>query len=381
MAGSRVSGVERLLTDRETSSPALAPWQRLPRRTLTIALSVLPLVALANVAVLVWSLGGVDLVGRLVAPGLLLLAAAIAFVPMLANSLRFALWGRFLGVGLGFRGGLKVVTGTMVTNSITPSAAGGMPIKMLFLVGEGVPARRAATLISLQTAEDTLVMTSLATLCVTFSGFQLADFFGRQRGLVMQIEADLALIAAIGLGAIALIAGLIGALRAGLLGEGPRARAAALIARARDFGAHVATDWLGVMRSGKGMALANLALALAQWLARFSIAGLVLAAFGQEWQPALFWLLQYLVQSISSVVPTPGGAGGAEAGFLLLFAPFVAAGVLVAAMSSWRLIFFYLPLAGAALVFFLLQRAARLRSAETDPLDAADPAVVPQPAE
>lgn len=381
MAGSRVSGVERLLTDRETSSPALAPWQRLPRRTLTIALSVLPLVALANVAVLVWSLGGLDLVGRLVAPGLLLLAAAIAFVPMLANSLRFALWGRFLGVGLGFRGGLKVVTGTMVTNSITPSAAGGMPIKMLFLVGEGVPARRAATLISLQTAEDTLVMTSLATLCVTFSGFQLADFFGRQRGLVMQIEADLALIAAIGLGAIALIAGLIGALRAGLLGEGPRARAAALIARARDFGAHVATDWLGVMRSGKGMALANLALALAQWLARFSIAGLVLAAFGQEWQPALFWLLQYLVQSISSVVPTPGGAGGAEAGFLLLFAPFVAAGVLVAAMSSWRLIFFYLPLAGAALVFFLLQRAARLRSAETDPLDAADPAVVPQPAE
>jgi uncharacterized membrane protein YbhN (UPF0104 family) len=381
VAGSRVSGVERLLTDRETSSPALAPWQRLPRRTLTIALSVLPLVALANVAVLVWSLGGLDLVGRLVAPGLLLLAAAIAFVPMLANSLRFALWGRFLGVGLGFRGGLKVVTGTMVTNSITPSAAGGMPIKMLFLVGEGVPARRAATLISLQTAEDTLVMTSLATLCVTFSGFQLADFFGRQRGLVMQIEADLALIAAIGLGAIALIAGLIGALRAGLLGEGPRARAAALIARARDFGAHVATDWLGVMRSGKGMALANLALALAQWLARFSIAGLVLAAFGQEWQPALFWLLQYLVQSISSVVPTPGGAGGAEAGFLLLFAPFVAAGVLVAAMSSWRLIFFYLPLAGAALVFFLLQRAARLRSAETDPLDAADPAVVPQPAE
>ena len=380
MAGSRVSGVERLLTDRETSSPALAPWQRLPRRTLTIALSVLPLVALANVAVLVWSRGGLDLVG-LVAPGLLLLAAAIAFVPMLANSLRFALWGRFLGVGLGFRGGLKVVTGTMVTNSITPSAAGGMPIKMLFLVGEGVPARRAATLISLQTAEDTLVMTSLATLCVTFSGFQLADFFGRQRGLVMQIEADLALIAAIGLGAIALIAGLIGALRAGLLGEGPRARAAALIARARDFGAHVATDWLGVMRSGKGMALANLALALAQWLARFSIAGLVLAAFGQEWQPALFWLLQYLVQSISSVVPTPGGAGGAEAGFLLLFAPFVAAGVLVAAMSSWRLIFFYLPLAGAALVFFLLQRAARLRSAETDPLDAADPAVVPQPAE
>lgn len=381
MAGPRKAGLERLLTDRETSSPALAPWQRLPRRTLTIALSVLPLVALANVAVLVWSLGGVDLVGRLVAPGLLLVAAAIAFVPMLANSLRFALWGRFLGVGLGFRGGLKVVTGTMVTNSITPSAAGGMPIKMLFLINEGVPARRAATLISLQTAEDTLVMTSLAALCLTLSGFQLVDFLGRQPGLINEIETDLALLAGIVGGVLALVAALAAAVAAGLMGAGPRARAAALLARARDFGGHVVSDWLGVMRRGKGMALANLALALAQWLARFSMAGIVLAAFGQDWHPALYWLLQYLVQSISSVVPTPGGAGGAEAGFLLLFAPFVAAGVLVAAMSTWRLIFFYLPLAGAALVFFLLQRAARLRSDETDPLDAADPAVVPQPAE
>jgi uncharacterized membrane protein YbhN (UPF0104 family) len=366
------------LSQADTSSAALAPWQRLPRRTLTIALSVLPLVALANVAVLVWSLGGIDLAGRLVAPGLLLLAGLIAFVPMLANSLRFALWSRFLGLGLGFRGGLKVVTGTMVTNSITPSAAGGVPIKVLFLIAEGVPARRAATLISLQTAEDTLVMTSLAALCLALSGFQLFDFFAREAGLVNEIETDLAVIAGVAGSVLVLLAGLAGLLAAGLLGKRLRARAGALIARARDFGGHVVRDWVGVLRRGKGIALANLMLALAQWLARFSMAGIVLAAFGQEWRPALYWLLQYLVQSVSSVVPTPGGAGGAEAGFLLLFAPFVAAGVLVAAMSTWRLIFFYLPLTGAALVFFLLQRSARLGGGVP-----AVPAITPeaQPAE
>lgn len=371
MAWPGEAGAERLLSDPETSPAALAPWQRLPRRTLAIALSVLPLVALANIAVLVWSLGGIDLAGRLVAPGLLLVAVAVAFVPMLVNSLRFALWGRFLGLGLGFRGGLKVVTGTMVANSITPSAAGGVPIKILFLIGEGVPARRAATLISLQTAEDTLVMASLAALCLTLSGFQLADFLGRQHLLVSEIETDLSLVAVIGAGVAVLLVALATALMAGLLGAGLRARAAALLARVRDFGRHVVRDWLGVLRRGKGVALANLALALAQWLARFSMAGIVLAAFGQEWHPALYWLLQYLVQSISSVVPTPGGAGGAEAGFLLLFAPFVAAGVLVAAMSTWRLIFFYLPLASAALVFFLLQRspAPRLPAAEPQPAE------------
>lgn len=357
------------------SEATLAPWQRLPRRTLTIALSVLPVVAFANVVVLVWSLGGIDLAGRIVAPGLLPLACAIAFVPMLANSMRIALWSRFLGLGLGFRGGLKVMTGTMITNSITPSSAGGVPIKVLFLVGEGVPARRAATLISFQTAEDAAVLFSLVALGIGFSGFQLVEFVARQPDLVQRIEADLTLIGTVALGAGLLLSGLGGALAAGWLGKGPRTRAAGMLARLRDFAGHVVSDWLGVARRGKGVAFANLLLALVQWLARFSIAGLVLAAFGQGWHPALYWLLQYLVQAISSVVPTPGGAGGAEAAFLLLFAPFVGAGVLVAAMSTWRLIFFYLPLAGASLAFFVLQRAARQRAG------AAELATLPQPAE
>lgn len=356
--------------------PILVPWHRLPPRTVKIALSVLPVVALANIAVLVWSLGGVNLAGRIVAPGLLLLAAAIAFVPMLANSLRFALWSRFLGLGLGFRGGLKVVTGTMITNSITPSAAGGVPIKVLFLIGQGVTPRRAATLISLQTAEDVLVLSAMVTMCLAFSGFQLVDFLSQQPGLLERFEASVVLAGWIAMGGLAALAGLSAAIASGLLGARLRTRVAGIVTRVRSFSGHVVGDWLRVLRRGKGVALVNLVLALAQWLARFSMAGIVLAAFGEAWHPALYWLLQYMVQSISSVVPTPGGAGGAEAGFLLLFAPFVARSVLVPAMSAWRLIFFYLPLAGAALVFFLLHRAARRRPAVSDPL-----APQPHPAE
>lgn len=348
-----------------------------------IALSVLPLVALANIAVLVWSLGGIDLAGRIVAPGLLGLAAMLALVPLLANSVRLALWSRFLGLGLGFRGALKVITGAMVTNSVTPSAAGGAPIKLLFLIGEGVSPRAAATLISFQTAEDALVMWSLLAVCLGFSGFQLFDFLSSQPGLLLRIEENLAIAGWIGLAVVIALAVLTGALWSGLLGERLRVRTTAIANRARSFGAHIVSDWLGVMRRGKVMALANLALALTQWVARFSIAGLVLAGFGEGWHPALYWLLQYLVQSISSVVPTPGGVGGAEAGFLLLFAPFVSAGSLVPAMSAWRLLFFYLPLAVAALTFFALHRAAR-RARAADPEaneTAAGPEPVPHPAE
>lgn len=359
----------------------MAPWNRLSRRTLTIALSVLPLVAILNIGLLVWSLGGIDLSARIVAPGLILLAAALAFVPLLANSLRFALWSRFLGLGLGFRGGLKVVTGTMIANSITPSAAGGAPIKILFLIGEGVSPRRAATLISLQTAEDVLVLSATVSICLALSGFQLIDFLDQQPGLLVRIEASLALAGWIGAGLVVVLTALGWALASGFLGQRLRARAARISARVRSFAGQILNDWLGVIRRGKGFALANLALALAQWLARFSMAGIVLAAFGEAWRPALYWLLQYLVQSISSAVPTPGGAGGAEAGFLLLFAPFVAAGVLVPAMSAWRLIFFYLPLSGAALLFFLLHRGARHRAPEPKRDDGAATPPLVQPAE
>lgn len=364
-----------------------SPWQRLPRRTLMFALSVLPLVALANIAVLIWSLGGQEVAWQIAAPEMLGIAAGLALVPMLANALRIGLWSRFLDLGLGFRGGLKVVTGTMVANSITPTAAGGVPIKVLFLMGEGVSARRAATMISLQTAEDAVVMSSLVAACLAISGFQLLDFLAAQPGLIDRIQANLALAGVIAAGVLVAVAVLITAVRAGVLGHRLRTRAQQLARRGRRFAAQVMHDWLGVLQRGKGVALANLLLALIQWLARFSIAGIVLAGLGQEWHPALYWLLQYLVQSISSVVPTPGGAGGAEAGFLLLFAPFVAAGALVPAMSGWRLIFYYLPLIGAALLFFLLHRADRRRHDARDPAAIAplpvplSPTVEGQPAE
>lgn len=329
---------------------------KLPRKTLTIALSVLPVVALVNIAVLVWSLGGIDLGQRLVAPHLLALAALLVFVPMIANSLRLMMWGRFLNLGLGFASALRVMTGTMIANSVTPSAAGGMPIKVMLLLGEGIAARRGISLISFQAAEDALVIFGLVSLSLAVTGFAMFDFLAADASFFTQLGQSLRKVAlvAIGLGlALALIVALLvtGAL-------GPRLhdwvvrrwqplKASAII---------IGGDWGALARRGKRIALCNLCLALLQWVVRFSIAGLVLAAFGTEWQPTLFWLLQYLVQSISSTVPTPGGAGGAEAGFLLLFSPFVERAVLVPAMSTWRLLFFYLPLAGAAVIFFILRR-------------------------
>lgn len=329
---------------------------RLPRRTLAIALSLLPFVALVNIAVLVWSLGGIDLAQRLVAPHLLALAALLVFVPMFANSLRLMMWGRFLGLGLGFGSALRVMTGTMVANSVTPTAAGGMPIKVLLLMGEGIAARRGVSLISFQAAEDALVLFGLVTLSLAVSGFAMFDFLASDTAYFANLEQALRTAALVALGLLLALTLIGGLFVTGVLGSRLRDWSARRWRPLRASAAIIAGDWRALAYRGKRIALCNLCLALLQWIVRFSIAGLVLAAFGTGWQPALFWLLQYLVQSISSTVPTPGGAGGAEAGFLLLFAPFVERAVLVPAMSTWRLLFFYLPLAGAAVIFFFLRR-------------------------
>jgi uncharacterized protein (TIRG00374 family) len=329
---------------------------KLPRKTLAIALSVLPIVALVNIAVLVWSLGGIDLSERLIAPQLLVLVALLVFVPMLANSLRLMVWGRFLELGLGFGGALRVITGTMVANSITPSAAGGTPIKLLLLMGEGVATRRGVSLLSFQAAEDALVLFGLVGVSIAVSGFGMFDFLVTDTTYFASLEQGVRTASVVVLGLIGAMAVIGALLAAGVLGSRLRGWVARRSRQVKTSAAVVLSDWAALARRGKRIALFNLCLALLQWSVRFSIAGLVLAAFGIAWQPALFWLLQYLVQMISSTVPTPGGVGGAEAGFLLLFAPFVARAVLFPAMSTWRLLFFYLPLAGAAVIFFVLRR-------------------------
>nr|WP_281501198.1 lysylphosphatidylglycerol synthase domain-containing protein [Erythrobacter sp. F6033] len=331
----------------------------MPRRTLTIALSILPLVALGNVAVLIYALGGIDLSEKLVAPGLLGLVTLLVFVPMISNSIRLAIWARFLNLDFGFMKALKVITGTMVTNSITPSSTGAMPIKVLFLLGEGVDSRRSITLISFQAAEDTFMTLSMVALCLGVTGYAMLGVVGSDPEIVTRLNGTIESALWIVGGVVLAIAAGLTLIATGAFGATVRDWSFRILRRAKIHIIQIASDWASVFRQGKGLALINLGLTALQWAVRFSIAGLVLAAFGVEWQPALFWLLQWLVQTISSIVPTPGGAGGAEAAFLLLFAPFVVMGVLVPAMSTWRLMHFYLPLVGAALTFFLLHRRDR----------------------
>ncbi|MEW4448352.1 flippase-like domain-containing protein [Qipengyuania sp. JC766] len=334
-------------------------WKLSPRGW-AIALSILPLLALANIVALFVSLDGVPLADRLVRPEFLVAACIVVFVPWTCNTIRLLLWSRFLGLGLRPSASVRIVIGTTVANAVTPSATGGAPIRWLMMVSEGIPSARALTLLTFQMAEDFVALFSLVLLAVILTGFAAFAALSSDPAIVRSVGGSVQTVMTVGAAAFVVVVGLVVAAVKGWLGSRVRDLLVRFARRLRAIVASVAEDWSAMLRNGKGMVAANLALSATQWGARFTIAALVLAAFGADWQPVLYWLLQYLVQAISSVIPTPGGSGAAEAAFLLLFSPFTDRDVLVPAVSIWRLVFFYLPLIVGALLFFVLNQR-RLR--------------------
>ncbi len=333
------------------------PWKRLA----SLAIWLVPLFAIINIGILATAMRGP--VGGLLqqSPFLLVLAATMALTPMTCEMLRLRLWSRFLGVPTRFSGAAQIIGGTMIANMLTPSSTGSPAIKWGLMRTRGIPADKASTLISVQVSEDGFVIVSLLLICISGVGVQrLADLLKRPelQGLSNgQIVMILAAIAAL---AISLLAIFVFLKRTGRIGFLTRLRRRIRIGRKR-----VLRDWRQILRRGKGVAAVTISLAILQWIARFSVITVVILALGGRFQPLLYWGLQWLTVTFAALVPTPGGVGGAEAAFLVLYSPFIGGSLLLAAMAAWRLLLYYWPtlVAGLGLYFFRAIDRRRARPA------------------
>lgn len=100
------------------------------------------------------------------------------------------------------------------------------------------------------------------------------------------------------------------------------------------------------IRGHKAVMLREFLLSLVQLTVFFLIPYFIMLAFGiAGFSPAMVLSAQAFVVMISSFVPLPGAAGGAEFSFHTFFEPLFPAGLSVnLAMLLWRLITFYLPI-------------------------------------
>jgi hypothetical protein len=110
---------------------------------------------------------------------------------------------------------------------------------------------------------------------------------------------------------------------------------------------------------GKARFTLTLGLTAGHWIARYSVISALALFLGVPFDPVLFWLLQWVVFTMMSFVPTPGATGGAEVAFTAVYATLLPSGFVGLATAAWRLFTFYVPVALGAVLFAVTSRAVR----------------------
>ncbi|MEM1054194.1 MAG: lysylphosphatidylglycerol synthase transmembrane domain-containing protein [Bacteroidota bacterium] len=330
------------------------PTSRLLIRTAAV---VLPIGIAANVA---FSLATTDrelLISLSSVPvGSVLLAITLVVVPWVTQALRMTIWTRFVGHPIGMVTAIRIYAGGVLGSAVTPTAVGAGSIRWALAVRWGVPGGTAASLFSVEAAEDLCFFLLAVPLALVLTS-------ARQSGLVGQAVEDAAfgvdVQVAIGAGVAVMLVLLvwIGFRLAlgGRLGARRQKQARRLSVRTRvrvRRGLRDLRQTLALVTTqGKGWFVLTLVLTAIQWTARYSVAAVVIVALGETLQPVLYWLLSWLTYAVASPAPTPGAAGATEATFILLHSPFVSFDILPLASSVWRLLLFYLPATLAALAY------------------------------
>lgn len=261
----------------------------------------------------------------------LLAALGLAVLPLGLNTLRVWRWARFLRPGFALRDAARTVLLAEVGAAVTPSVVGGSPMKVAWLARCGLGPGGGVTVAALGSLEDVVVVSVGLPMLAGMTGL-LPRFLGALQRVAGSIAPGRSLLI------LALIV-LVAALICRLLLHGPRGQRRRVTLRR--WRQELRRDLILIRRRGLATFLGNVVLAGLQWCARLSIVAALAAGLGAP----LAWLhamvLQWICFLLMTLTPTPGGVGGAEAAFLLVFGRELPDGLTPLILASWRLVGFY----------------------------------------
>jgi uncharacterized protein (TIRG00374 family) len=351
------------------SESAPAAGSRLLSRVFRSAMVLVPLGVLAN---LWWTWYATDHtllrhLGRL-PRAYLLLALCLGLAPWFTNATRMWLWSRFVGEPLRWRDYFTVTLGAELASSVLPTSSGTEVMRWGMLVQRGMAQGRAISIVTICWLQDSIFFALAIPLAFVYARawrLPVLRTVGREaRGRLLPILA--------GVAAVLLLLWLLWrGLRAGLLGVGARRRALRISARTRRRLARTREEVrqvrLLVLRRGGALFLLTQGITALQWCCRYSVITALAWFLAPQAQvnPVLFFLLQWVVFTAMTFVPTPGGSGGAEAVFVLVYSALLPASVIGIATAGWRLLTFYVQLALGSLLFAGLNLAQARREKVT----------------
>ncbi|HOT94070.1 MAG TPA: flippase-like domain-containing protein [Methanoregulaceae archaeon] len=301
-------------------------------------------------------------------------------VALLSHAVALACWTgrlRLLSQGLGYRVPCRacgrIVLANVLAAAVTPSSAGGEPVRVHELYRAGLRPGDATAVVVTERLLDLFLLLVAIALAVVLLGRQLEEL-GVDAGPLVPATA-LVVLGLFGLFLLAvrsprgvkrLLRATVGGLQRVVTGGAAR--------RLREVEGRIDREvdhFHASVRRFAGGGWPYLALALAcsagYWVLDFLVASFVLLALGlpPSWIESL--LSQVLVNVIALLPFTPGGAGIAEASAASLYGLFVPSSALGVMIVLWRLIVYHLNILlglGAGLAILRREAGRRRRGRE-----------------
>lgn len=280
----------------------------------------------------------------------LVLAAALSLLPWFWHALRLSIWSKFFEVPLSRLNLLRIVVATDVGGVVAPVAVGGAPFKMGMLIQQGFQPGQAAMLTLLGHLEEAVFFLCMISVSLVLTR-PWENPLWQSIGGFMQAHAQtiffvLALL-------VVLFFYLKKSRKIRQFFRGRIQQSERLEMMIADFRHAIQL----VYSNGRKPFFLSMLAIIGQWMSRFSILLAVLLALGLDLDLFRIFFLQWMVFVALLFVPTPGGTGGAEAAFLLVFSKLIPRVAVGPAMAGWRFMTYYFMLLVGVIILFGTEKA------------------------
>lgn len=283
-------------------------------------------------------------------PLFLTLGLALTFLPWLGQSTSIVVWSRVFGIRVSKRQALDAVLASDVAAAVTPTMLGGGYAKFALLISYGFSAPRATLVTFLGSLADAVFFAIALPAAVIWTR---AWDNPHIRAIWSNIIDHRELIA---IAIVALIIAYLFLRRISAAFDNVKSKEdGSLLSRIRHKISKFKSDFKAAVRfvgeNGKLAFFYNVLLAGLGWCGRYGAISALALGFGIPVDPVLFFLLQWVVFTTMTLIPTPGAIGGAEVSFGIIYEGLVPPDMIPLITSVWRFATFYMTVGMASLIF------------------------------
>ena len=318
------------------------------RKIIRILLVLIPLAACANVVYLI-AVVRPDFIASLIRFNgwYLCLAVFLVLLPWPAQSLRIFIWNKVLRRGMTYGRCFRTVLASDLGAAMSPTVLGGGYVKLGFLVGYGFTAAEATLVTFLGTLVDAVFFAVAIPISISRSrAWENPHVVRAANNLLNNWPIALVVICLLGI-ALTIIKRIqppAAKNQQVKSGEGKSGLLFKIAERVVRFRKDLENAAGFILRRGKRAFLAAVLVAGIGWCGRYGAVSALVFGLGYHVDPVLFFLLQWVVFTTMTMVPTPGAIGGAEISFSFVYEGLIPAGVMPVVMSAWRFLTFYLSI-------------------------------------